>query len=294
MNVAEIVNGYRFAFLSGISIANNQYPEDKEGFHLTRVHTHALARNLSPADTRDRMLQELRNFRLQAPIDLSDPLYWQTVPWKGKARISSLHLFGLSVCFADLNDMEVPDFLVPPKSMVFEFCEKLLISNAPLLLHDQFAQALGITGPYPTATSILLMIATRAIARDQETKILGTDFLDSGKLDELQFKVAGFDEQWVESEPPDPTGNTYYFWTNVATSMLLRANRRTHLIEDVPSLVLFPSGAKIMELARRYSAKQPNPVSHKLPSRYGLQIGRSLADTYLLAPKHIMPEPQPG
>lgn len=285
MSVAETLGGLGFVTISGGSIAKKRYPDDKEKIHLERLEKQSSYVNLSSLETKAKMSEVLSRHQLQNGIDLSQSSFWQSLPWKEKKRLNSLQLFGFGVCFADLNAAKIPDYIIPPKEMVFRYYGALLKNNGPLFLHEQLDQALDIVGPHPTAAAILLLFATRVIARDQETKILGRDARYVNSLDELQFKVAGFNRQWVKDDPPDPTGNTYYFWTNVAMSMLLRANGWVDLMNDLPARFLFPHGPTIMSLARDHIAGQPNPGSHKLPSRYGLQIGGELANTYLSPPK---------
>lgn len=279
MSISETISSYRSALKAGYSIATKPYPPEKEVFHINQVFTHSLAENPNPSETERQLFLVLGKYNRKDQTDFSKRTPWQIVPWKERRKINSLHLSGLSVTFADLNDAPIPDYIVPPQDLVDRYYENLLNSDHPLPLHEQFDQVLSIVGPYPTAAAILLMIATRVFARDQDTKILARP--DAEAFDKLKYKIAGFRQSWVENEPPDPTGNTYYFWTNMAMNMLLTADGVSNIIVDMPPMILFPHGAWLMEKARKYKVKQPNIVSHKLPSRYGLQIGKNLVASYL-------------
>jgi len=279
--IAETGRGLGFALVSGIAIAKNQYPPEKEAYHLARVDTGTLIENLDPLETKVKLVEVLQRYHSQDGVDLSKRANWQVLPWKEKRVINPLHLFGAAVCFADLNPLRIPDYIVPPRDLVSRYFDELLLSRDPLYLHEQFDKALSMVGPYPTAAATLLMLATRLIARDQETSLYGNNFPGNKILNTLQFMIAGYGEQWVRDEETEATGNTYYFWTNIAMKMLLIANGRDQFINDLPGNVLFPFGQKIMDASRRYIARQANPTTHELPFKYGLQIGRELAEAYL-------------
>lgn len=274
----------RFAYRSSKSIALDKYPPEVESLHMTNVFTHSFRENPPFEATMIALMNVLNSHHKRSKdIVLTDRKRWQTLPWNGQ-RINSLHLFGLSVNFSDLNPMPIPEYIIPPINLIKKYYEKVLASNHPLLLSEQFDEALSLVDDHPTAACIMLMIATRACARGQDKKILGVDIPSQSYIDMFRYKIAGYGKQWVEEEPPDPLGNTYYFFTNAGMNMLLRANGVTRIHEDALSIATFPFGARTMQFFREHAAKQPQLVSHKLPAKFGLVAGSQLAQTFLSEP----------
>lgn len=276
MNLENLI----FAGRSGLAVLTGQTPRHKyDGLHKPNTFKYSNLENLNLPETQAALVDVLKRYSTADNLGFSQAEYWQTLPWS-KGLVNSLDLFGLLVSFTDFHKLKIPGYLIPPVALCREYIDAINTSDKPLLLAEQFDIAMSQVGPYPMAAALLAMLSTRAVGRDMDNQILPGLNLDEKTLQEFPFKIGSFGKDWVGKEPPDPTGNTYYFFTTLTMGMALQANTNPNL-EDSMVKWAFDHGVKMMWYGRIFGAWQPNQVTHKLPAEYGFKTGFYLANRCL-------------
>lgn len=273
---------YRFAFEAGLSVAFEKTPRWQRALNVMNSFAVSPKENADYETTQEEMGAVLRQWKDVHGADFSTTDPWLTLPWSN-THIDTVELFGISVSFTDFlrNDRDLPNNLIAPSRLCQAYIEKLIASSEPLLLHQQFANALELVGPYPSAASILLMFASRYLARRMDERMYRDLGIEKKTSLLFPYRIAGFGPSWVQNELPDPPGNTYYYWTNVAMGMVLVAHESTSSVwEKVENRVVdvtFSNGPDIMWLGRKYTAREPNMSTHRGPAVYGFATGKHVA-----------------
>lgn len=142
----------------------------------------------------------------------------------------------------------------------------------PLLLPDQLNIALKYTDGQLLASSILCHSASRAVGRNRDQRVDPSFSFDSNTMHQWSSSIARFEDP----KQFDPPGDTYHFWATFSMGLALRRNYRKNAAASTGYRFLFQHGADVMDVARRYIAKNPLIHKHKEVDRMGLRLGWEL------------------
>lgn len=269
-----------FALKSAIAVAFHKTPPDILLRRPINTYRSTSRENVTPEETKADLIPTIRKFKLLNNNDYSDRKFWQVLPWNNRL-IDASDLFGLCICHADYHELKMPEYLIPPADLSRKYTEGIISAKEPLQLSEQFELAMSLTNGFPTAAAILAMVTTRQFARDLDRRIFKDITPNNDFYDTFLNKLATFSKVWTESEPPDPPGNTYYYWTNMAFGMFIASLEAKLSKKEFGEKKLFERGWWIMKYARKFLAREPNNVSHKLPSIHGFQTGIYLTDRFI-------------
>lgn len=194
--------------------------------------------------------------------------------------IHPLCLFGLTICFTDLHNRTFPPVLYPPSSAISSFIQRVLVNNRPVELWEQFNFGLEDTNS-PVEAGLVCMWAGRIMARDLDRRAYPQIRPNPNAMREWNRKLMPlptFGE--VNSEP---SGDTYYFWTNACMALVIEQSRKQHRSKAILDTVetIYQYGAEIMYASRLFLAGQKMASSHKASATLGYAVGWSLSQEIL-------------
>lgn len=195
-------------------------------------------------------------------------------------NIRPLCLFGLTICFTDLHDRNFPPSLYPPASAISSFIERVLAKNRPVEPWEQFRFGLEDTN-HPVEAGLVCMWASRIMARDLDRRTYPQIRPDLNTMREWNRKLMPF-PSFGEANL-EPSGDTYYFWTNVCMALAIESSRKQHRSKATLDTVeaIYQYGAEIMVASRLLLAQQKMASTHKASAALGYAVGWSLAQEIL-------------
>lgn len=276
------LESYGFALDAARAIARKKTTRWNRAHNIVYSYNHAHIENLPKDETLERIFTVLSNENIKHHGVLAEKTNWLKFPWNER-ELTIIDYAGIAINFTDFlkHKIKIPGYLYPPSHLCQILIHKINSSEYPLRLDDQLREAIKIVGPYPMAACYLLMVTTRMLARNSDRIILNKLKVPKKDLQSFTYHIASFDRNWTEKEPPDPSGNTYYFWTNMVMGMILNAKRMPLDIEKKFVSFAFDHGPEIMWHARKRTAGEANIVHHTIPARNGLEIGKELARRFI-------------
>lgn len=205
-------------------------------------------------------------------IDYKSP-YW--IP---EARYSRLEMFGALIQFTDFHDQRLPQTVLPPASDVTSYINKVMSSNHPLTIPEQFEALLGITDNNAVGAANLGFIASRSMARGYDQRPYPEIVVTPENLVEWNKHIAKFEayDGMMETDGP---GDTYYFWTHffaVAADKALGKGASSAIFQKV-----FEHGNSVNQFVRRNIAGTPTQSPHQEAAFLGRHMGLAVAETIM-------------
>lgn len=203
-------------------------------------------------------------------IDYKSP-YW--IPG---ARYSRLEMFGTLIQFTDFHDQRLPQTVLPPAPDVTRYINKVMSSDHPLAIPEQFEALLDITDGNAIGAANLGFIASRIMARGYDRRPYPEIVVAPENLVEWNKHIAKFEayDGMMETDGP---GDTYYFWTHffaVAADKALGKGASSVIFQKV-----FEHGNSANQFVRRNIAGTPTQSPHQEAAILGRNMGLAVAKT---------------
>jgi hypothetical protein len=204
---------------------------------------------------------------------------WTKVPWNKDYSLNLINLAEAIIANADYHEAPINQELYPVEQCL-EFINRVKevekVTDHSVEIDGQFEIALQLADGYPLAAALIAHLATRAIARNSDSRIDPRLSFTDEQMVEWAHTVARF----KQSEGNDSMGDTYHFWANCLMGMALSAKQYEEPQKVAIIKSAFEEGPQIMSNVRAMFGKDTKIV-HTEVDMMGLEIGWNLADRAL-------------
>ena len=240
------------------------------------------------------------NVCYESITDLTEPANWLTVPWNPDKKIRMHHLFRVLVSPSDYHDRQIPEHLFPVDESL-EFIDRVIERRKhvgkSVTIPQQFKIAMDITDGYPIAAALVAHSASRAIARNLDTRTDPRLEFSQEQMKEWAKSVATFPH--IHRVNEDAVGDNYHFWAYFSMGAATRATDAfSSVYAGVWNMALL-EGGQILDFVRRKATHGRSPLlfKHAQIGEHAQWIGWGacfdmLHEKYPYVPDHIIPRPR--
>ena len=201
----------------------------------------------------------------------------------GIGRSEIMTLYG---SFSDHHQIDRVEVFLPyakgAKSLIEKMESRFKMDGVAFGISEQLNMALDISGNELTSAVLYLSLATRMLARNLDSRILGIKFSNQ----EIYLWKHRFLPFGYETDPEDTSGDIYHFWFNVLAGISREeeygsdgGNRLKQFVCDIT----YPKTAMWSErLRHNLFLGVASWNTHEMIDRVGYNVGRALANKYAI------------